>query len=95
MDWYKELELEEGAGPDEVKKAYRRLAKKYHPDLHGNTTEANEKINRIQEAYEGLMSLLSEAPEAENKTSASETAAPRKRRVRTPRNFHARYSGEK
>ena len=78
MDWYKELELEEGVGPDEVKKAYRRLAKKYHPDLHGNTTEANEKINRIQEAYEGLMSLLSEAPEAENKTSASETAVPRK-----------------
>ncbi|KAA5654844.1 J domain-containing protein, partial [Pseudomonas aeruginosa] len=39
---------------EDIKKAYRRLAKKYHPDLNPNDKEAQEKFKDINEAYEVL-----------------------------------------
>jgi DnaJ like chaperone protein len=59
-DWaYKALEIESGATNDEIKKAYRTMAKKYHPDLVNDLGEevkksATEKFRSINEAYESL-----------------------------------------
>lgn len=53
-DYYKILGVDKNASNDEIKKAYRRLAKKYHPDLNPNDKEAQEKFKDINEAYEVL-----------------------------------------
>ncbi|NQW31014.1 MAG: J domain-containing protein [Ignavibacteria bacterium] len=53
-DYYKELELEKGATAAEIKKGFRALARKYHPDTNPNKPEAEEKFKRISEAYEVL-----------------------------------------
>lgn len=53
-DYYEVLGLQKGAGDDEIKKAYRKLAKQYHPDLHPGDAEAEAKFKEINEAYEVL-----------------------------------------
>ena len=47
------LELKEGASPADIKTAYRKLAKKYHPDLN-KCPEAGQKFRAIQDAYDQL-----------------------------------------
>jgi len=49
-DYYKILGIDKGASPDEIKKAYRRLAQEHHPDKGGN----QEKFKEINEAYQVL-----------------------------------------
>ncbi|MCA0131387.1 TerB family tellurite resistance protein [Winogradskyella alexanderae] len=56
---YKILEIDKSVSDDEVKKAYRRMAKKYHPDRVGHLGEeyqegAEEKFRQVQEAYEHI-----------------------------------------
>ena len=53
-DYYKILEVDKNSSQDEIKKSYRRLAKKYHPDLHPEDKNAQEKFKEINEAYEVL-----------------------------------------
>ena len=53
-DYYKILEVDKNTSQDDIKKSYRRLAKKYHPDLHPDDKDAQEKFKEINEAYEVL-----------------------------------------
>jgi molecular chaperone DnaJ len=53
-DYYSILGVKKDAKPDEIKKAYRRLARKYHPDVNPGDKIAEEKFKEIQEAYDVL-----------------------------------------
>jgi DnaJ-class molecular chaperone with C-terminal Zn finger domain len=57
MDYYKILGVAPQADEDQIKQAYRKLAKKYHPDLNPNNPEAEAKFKEIVEAYETLGDL--------------------------------------
>ena len=53
-DYYEVLGLQKGASADDIKKAYRKLAMKYHPDRNPDNKEAEEKFKEAAEAYEVL-----------------------------------------
>ncbi|NWJ44247.1 MAG: J domain-containing protein [Chloroflexi bacterium] len=53
-DYYKILELQRTATEADVKSAYRRLARKYHPDVNPNDNQAEERFKEVGEAYEVL-----------------------------------------
>src|SRR5438552_16580724 len=53
-DFYAVLEVERTASDEEIKKAYRRLAMKYHPDRNNGAKEAEERFKEITEAYDVL-----------------------------------------
>ncbi|MBE6843241.1 MAG: molecular chaperone DnaJ [Oscillospiraceae bacterium] len=53
-DYYEVLGLQKGASADEIKKSYRSLARKYHPDLHPDDKDCAEKFKEVNEAYEVL-----------------------------------------
>ena len=53
-DYYEVLEVKRDADPDEIKKAYRKLAVKYHPDKNPGDKTAEEKFKELGEAYEAV-----------------------------------------
>ncbi len=53
-DYYEILGVQRGAPEEEIKKAFRQLAKKYHPDLNPGNKEAEEKFKEINEAFQVL-----------------------------------------
>ncbi|HMA60281.1 MAG TPA: DnaJ domain-containing protein, partial [Halanaerobiales bacterium] len=53
-DYYDILGVDKDASQKEIKKAYRKLAKKYHPDMNDGDEQASEKFKEISEAYEIL-----------------------------------------
>src|SRR5688500_2571577 len=53
-DYYDTLGISRTATPDEIRKAFRKLARQYHPDVAKNKTQAEAKFKEINEAYEVL-----------------------------------------
>jgi molecular chaperone DnaJ len=53
-DYYKLLGIEKGATPDEIKKAYRKMAHKYHPDRNSGDKASEQKFKEVSAAYETL-----------------------------------------
>src|SRR6476659_7642626 len=54
IDYYQILGLNKNASPDDIKKAYRKMARTHHPDLNPNDKEAHKKFQEINEANEVL-----------------------------------------
>jgi curved DNA-binding protein len=54
IDYYKVLEIKKDASENDIKKAYRKMARKYHPDVNPNDTAAQKKFQEINEANEVL-----------------------------------------
>ena len=53
-DFYKTLDVNKDASQDEIKKAFRKLARKYHPDLNPGDKVAEQKFKELNDAYEVL-----------------------------------------
>jgi DnaJ-class molecular chaperone len=53
-DYYQVLGVPRGASADEIKRAHRKLARKYHPDMNKNNPQATEQFKEVQEAYDIL-----------------------------------------
>ena len=58
-DPYEVLGLSNSASEEDVKKAYKRLAKKYHPDVTGNDPKAAEEMQKVNAAYDAIMNKKS------------------------------------
>jgi len=78
MDYYKTLGVPKGANQEEIKKAYRKLAVKYHPDKNAGDKAAEEKFKKISEAY----AVLSDKEKRQQYDTYGESG------------FHQRYSQE-
>ena len=60
QDPYRVLGVSQGASEDEIKKAYRALAKKYHPDVNNGSAEAETRMKEVNEAYSQVMKMRRE-----------------------------------
>ena len=66
---YKVLGLDEGASKDEVTRAYRKLAKKYHPDLNPGDEAAAKKMAEVNAAYDAITNGTPYGPRARQQAS--------------------------
>ena len=71
-DYYKTLDIKKNASDAEIKKAYRRLARKFHPDFNPGDKQAETRFKRISEAYE----VLSDKEKRKNYDMYGTTQAP-------------------
>ncbi|ESA33002.1 class molecular chaperone with c-terminal zn finger domain protein [Leptolyngbya sp. Heron Island J] len=74
-DHYRTLGLRTGASFDDVKAAYRKLARKYHPDVNPDDQRSQDRFIKVTKAYEALLEVFQPEEEAENSASAAEKSA--------------------
>ena len=74
IDYYKILGVDKSASQNDIKKAFRKLARKYHPDLNPNDPSAKDKFQEINEANE----VLSDPENSETKYIVSVRKSSRK-----------------
>ena len=72
-DPYRVLGLTPGASKDEVTKAYRKLAKKYHPDLNPGDEQAAKKMAEVNAAYDAIINGTPYGPRARQNPYAQNT----------------------
>ena len=84
-DYYEVLGVDRNAEGEEIKKAYRKLALKFHPDRNPNDKSAEEKFKELGEAYEILNDPQSRAAYDRFGHAAFGPARPPARRRRLPR----------
>lgn len=86
-EYYRTIGVQPGASQDDLKKAYRALAKKYHPDLHPGDQEAETRFKEVNEAYEVLGDPDKRKEYDAKQQTAQRHQAPNKARsaTRTPR----------
>lgn len=70
---YQILELTADATEQEIKTAYRRLARKYHPDLNAGDRHAEDRFKQITLAYQTLLTALKQIPQTHNKSYSAPT----------------------
>lgn len=78
MDPYLLLEVPHTATIEDIKKAYRRLAKKWHPDKNGESTEAGEMFKKVKAAYDCLIDPIKRAAEDGNRKHREQAEAAKK-----------------
>ena len=83
IDYYKVLGLDKNATEKDIKKAYRKLARKYHPDVNPNDKEAERKFKEVNEANEVLSN-----PENRKKYDKAATRSSRRSPVPLQTRFH-------
>lgn len=69
---YRVLGIPEGASQEEIKKAYRKKAKEYHPDLHPDDPTVTQKMSEVNEAYDMLMNPEKYAKQRQGQQSHSQ-----------------------
>lgn len=98
QDFYQRLNVPRGASADEVKKAYRKLAKQYHPDHNAGDKHAEEKFKALNEAFEVLSDpkkrkMYDEFGEDAAKLGWDEAKADQFRAYRSGANARGGYAG--
>ncbi len=83
LKYYRELSIQPNASQEEVRDAYRRLAKQYHPDLNRGDPKAEERFKRINEAYHKLMDPKSRIHTQTTSAAKSRTHEESKRRAKS------------
>lgn len=88
---YSILELNDGESFGAIKKAYRRLALKYHPDRNQGSEVAEEKFKRINDAYEYLLEYMEEMESNSVRSESKDETKKSDNPFAYHHNYHERY----
>ncbi len=91
--YYDILGVAHNASPEEIKQAYRKLAKRYHPDVNAGSRESEEKFKEVQEAYRTLSDVQLRADYDARLSGRKQAQSSGKRQEGTSRSAHQPFPG--